>query len=113
MFVYPKIHLPRVSDYRGNLKYQFSISLVPSFNLSVTTKHFKKMDQIVANPGYSHIAEKIFFELDQESLTSCQNVNHSWKLFLEDPIFWLNKMKKSSSILYTQWKELIQKTLIR
>ena len=71
------------------------------------------MDQIVANPGYCHIAEKIFFELDEESLTSCLKVNSSWRLFINDPIFWLNRMKKFSSvseILHLQWKEFHQNT---
>ena len=100
----------REAIYKISISIQFSSDFQSLFKEKFQQK---KMDQIVANPGFSHIAEKIFFELDQESLISCQNVNNSWKLFLEDPIFWLNKMKKSSSvsvILYIQWKELHQNT---
>ena len=51
--------------------------------------------------------------INEESLTSCLKVNSSWRLFINDPIFWLNRMKKSSSvseILHLQWKEFHQNT---
>ena len=44
-------------------------------------------------PGLQHISEDVFKLLDKKSLLECRMVNSSWKEVLDQPIFWLKKMK--------------------
>ena len=49
------------------------------------------MDQIIENPGYLHIGQLIFQYLNHKTLLSCRFACQSWKIFLNDPKFWLRK----------------------
>ena len=51
------------SDVDGNIKVKIE---VPSLN------------PMVFYPGFPHIAEKIFDQLDKRSLRSCREVSKSW-----------------------------------
>ena len=50
-------------------------------------------DQITKIPGLQHVSEDIFQLLDKTSLMDCRLVNASWKNVLDQPIFWLDKLK--------------------
>ena len=50
-------------------------------------------DQITKIPGLQHVSEDIFQLLDKKSLMDCRLVNASWKNVLDQPIFWLDKLK--------------------
>ena len=56
------------------------------------------MEKITDNPGFLHIAETIFLQIDSQKLESCQEVNESWKKILEDPSFWLKKCFQSGLV---------------
>ena len=51
------------------------------------------MEKITKSPGLQHISEDVFKLLDKKSLLNCRMVTSSWKEFLDQPIFWLKKMK--------------------
>ena len=56
------------------------------------------MDQFFNNPGLSHIGRNILEQLDLADLESnCTKVCKSWKIMLENPIFWLNTCIKNKS----------------
>ena len=50
-------------------------------------------DEISNIPGLQHISEDILKLLDKKSLMDCRLVNSSWKNILNQPMFWMNKMK--------------------
>ena len=51
------------------------------------------MEIFINNPGLQHLAEKIFLNLNLETLDTCALVNQSFKIFLENhPMFWLKKL---------------------
>ena len=88
------------------------------------------MEQFFTNPGLVHIGEKIFQNLDYQSLEICQNVCQTWKIIIENPEFWINSFvvpkilvhqgnvalenknsdHETSSAAATEWKYLIKKT---
>ena len=47
------------------------------------------MDQIISNPGFQHIAEKIFITLNYEDILACRLINKSSNLILENPMLWI------------------------
>ena len=49
-------------------------------------------DKITKNPGLQHIMEDIFKLLDKKSLMNCRLVDHSWKIILDQPNFWLKNL---------------------
>ena len=61
------------------------------------------------NPGFQHLAEKIFANLNLESLMICQGINQSSKQILDHPMFqrdiwqgdfkWINRKSDSSYAL--------------
>ena len=62
----------------------------------VTNKKPKQtqiFDQIVNTPGFQHIIELIFFNLDFENLVACQLVNKASNGILKNPMFWLKKWR--------------------
>ena len=87
------------------------------------------MEEFITNPGLVHIGEKIFQNLDYQSLVICQNVCQTWKIILENPDFWIksfitpkilvkestamenkNITHETSSAVAAEWKYLIKKT---
>ena len=51
----------------------------------------KPIGTLFHNPGYSHIAQKIFWYLDHNNQLSCRLVCHSWKAHIDRPHFWIKK----------------------
>ena len=87
------------------------------------------MEEFFTNPGLVHIGEKIFQNLDYQSLVICQNVCQTWKIIIENPDFWIklfitskildkesaamenNKVNhETTSAVAAEWKYLIKKT---
>ena len=70
------------------------------------------MDIFTKNPGFQHIAEEIFLNLDIEKLEKCETVNESWSSIIEDPSFWLRKCLKNGFLHKnkTAWERAIQVT---
>ena len=60
-------------------------------------------DRITKNFGLQHVSEDIFKLLDKKSLMDTRLVNSSWKNVLDQPMFWLNKLKSERMSVYT-WK---------
>ena len=76
------------------------------------TQQRKIMDTILNNPGLQHIAEDIFLNLDEKSLTNnCTSLNQNAKKIINRPMFWLKKLSqmKSFSNYIEPWKALICK----
>ena len=63
------------------------------------------MEKIINNPGLQHLAENIFLNLNYEDLKSCELINQSTKLILENPMFWMKKFiqRKLPSENQKQW----------
>ena len=81
---------------------------ISSSNETVDSTAMPKMkqlsfDRITKIPGLQHVSEDIFKLLDKKSLTDCRLVNSSWKNVLDQPMFWLNKLKPGRMSVYT-WK---------
>ena len=49
------------------------------------------MEQFIENPGYQHIGQLIFQYLDHKTFLLCRFVCQAWKIFLDDPKFWIRK----------------------
>ena len=49
------------------------------------------MEIILNNPGFQHIAENVFLNLNHEKLETCRLVNEFCKDILDNPMFWLKK----------------------
>ena len=62
--------------------------------------------------NHPEIGEKIFNYLDSRTLLNCQFVCQDWKQFLQNPYFWLKKLKEvgQPSEINTAWKNLIEKS---
>ena len=70
------------------------------------------LESIITNPGFHYLGQSILRHLNIESLLSLRLVNHSSKVFVENPRFWLKKLKYKNSDLmevHEAWSSLIQK----
>ena len=58
------------------------------------------------------IGEKIFNFLEEDDWLNCRLVCKTWKLVLEEPIFWLDKLKSIGhpEAAHEQWLDLIHKS---
>ena len=66
------------------------------------------MDKIVSNPGFQHLAEKVFRNLDIEDLKLCAEINQSCKQILENPRFWLKTFRGLSKENLKEWIKVIK-----
>ena len=69
------------------------------------------MEVITKTPGFQHLSEDILKLLDKKSLMDCRIVNSSWKTILDQPTFWLKKMKMSDMprLFQKSWKMIASK----
>ena len=70
--------------------------------ISITS--VSKMEKIVGNPGFQHLAENIFWNLDAEDLKICAQINKSCTQILQNPIFCLSKFKRISTENRKHWR---------
>ena len=66
------------------------------------------MEKIINNPGLQHLAEKVFWDLDDENLKNCAQINQSCKQILQNPIFYLKKFEHLSNTNRKNWIDFIQ-----
>ena len=66
------------------------------------------MEKIISNPGLKHLAEKVFWNLDDEDLRICVQINQSCQQILQHPIFCLRKFKGVSKKNRENWIKVIQ-----
>ena len=52
------------------------------------------MNNLMENPGFLHITEKILLFLDHKSLQTGRLVCHSWKSHFDQPQLWIKKCKQ-------------------
>ena len=71
------------------------------------------MENIIQNPGLQHITEMIFLNLDFENLQTCQLLNKSCQDVLDNPMFWLKKLRMQKGLSeenHNDWTKAIQLT---
>ena len=70
------------------------------------------MNKTIPFTNHPEIGENIFNYLDLQDLLNCQLVCHDWKNVLENPYFWLKKLRKVGhpSQIDAAWKKLIFKS---
>ena len=70
------------------------------------------MEVILNNPGFQHIAENVFLNLNYEKLETCRLVNEFCKDILDNPMFWLKKFiqRGLSKENQSDWMAAIQIT---
>ena len=77
------------------------------------TKLTDNLTTVFDNPGFSHVAQKIFSNLDHNEQLKCRLVCKSWKthLDLDQPFFWIKKLNKKgqSKKLRNSWNTLLQR----
>ena len=66
------------------------------------------MEKILNNPGFVHLAENIFGNLDQDRLEVCGQINESSKQILANPMFWIRKFTTLSKENKKDWTKVIQ-----
>ena len=69
------------------------------------------MENIIQNPGLQHITEMILLDLDFEDLQTCQPLSKSCQEIIENPMFWLKKMRAQRGLSeknYHDWAKAIQ-----
>ena len=71
------------------------------------------MDLITKSPGLSHVAERIFLNLNQEDLfIKCQEVNPHWKIIIRNHWFWFKKCEQKGIFKEKEENESVKKFLI-
>ena len=70
------------------------------------------MNFITSNPGFQHISDEIFLNLDPSLILICQEVSQGWNQILNDSRFWLKMCVKKglSKPNQMEWAQLIQAT---
>ena len=66
------------------------------------------LEVILNTPGLVYLAEKIFNNLDHDSVKVCQGINQSSKQILDDPMFWLRKFGNLSKENQNDWIKVFQ-----
>ena len=78
--------------------------------VSITSTNCFAMEQSIFQ-AHPEIIEKLFSALDPLTLLNCRLVCKTWNQFLENPTFWLKKLKEvgQPEEIETAWKNLIAK----
>ena len=79
------------------LKCSLKVTQVYEYNL------YLKMENFINNPGFQHLAENIFCNLELEDLKLCGLINQSCKQILDNPMFWLKKFRSLSEENEKNW----------
>ena len=66
------------------------------------------MEKILNIPGFVHLAEIIFGNLDHDHLEVCGQINISSKQILANPLFWIKKFTALSKEKQNDWTRVIQ-----
>ena len=66
------------------------------------------MEKIINNPGFQHLTENVFLNLDVDVLKICGQINKSCEQILKKPMFWLRKFGCLSKESQKDWVNIIQ-----
>ena len=68
------------------------------------------MENILNSPGFIHLAQNIFWNLENQKLEVCEGINQSLNIILNNPSFWLGKLiqRGLSEQNKTDWIKAIQ-----
>ena len=66
------------------------------------------MEKIINNPGFQHLTENVFLNLDVDVLKICGQINKSCEQILKKPMFWLRKFGCLSKESQKDWLNIIQ-----
>ena len=66
------------------------------------------MEKIINNPGFQHLTENVFLNLDVDVLKICGQINKSCEQILKKPMFWLRKFRCLSKESQKDWVNIIQ-----
>ena len=71
------------------------------------------MERLTNNPGFQHLAENIFLNLNNKTLEKCQLINQSAGQILDNPLLWIEKCFRNGLSVENQrdWIEVIQSEL--
>ena len=81
-------------------------------NSSKKQKHQSSfMNNLMKNPGFTNITEKILLHLVHKDLQSCRLVCHSWKMQVDQPHFWIKKCNQRGQPgdLFNAWFDLVRR----
>ena len=70
------------------------------------------MELLTNNPGFQHVAEEIFQNLNSKNLKKCTCVNDRWENIINNPSFYLKKCLQFGILekYANEWKKAIQFT---
>ena len=76
-----------------------------------SSKTITNINDIMDNPGFSHIIEKILLPLDHNTCFSGRLVCKSWKKHFDNPYIWIKKLnqKGQPTDLQNAWIDLLQR----
>ena len=69
------------------------------------------INDVIDNPGFSNISQKIFWLLDHKTQLSSRSVCKSWKKHIDSPYFWIKKLNSKGQTIDLQnaWIDLLQR----
>ena len=76
-----------------------------------SSKTITNINDIMDNPGFSHVTEKILQSLDHKTCLSSRFVCKSWKKHFDNPYIWIKKLnqKGQPTDLQNAWIDLLQR----
>ena len=89
-----KILLTRSKKRKNEENIYYSESLSKKQQQLSSSESIVNMNNLMENPGFSHITEKILLFLDHKSLQTGRLVCHSWKSHFDQPQLWIKKCKQ-------------------
>ena len=78
-------------------------------NISHKYETDKPLDVMILR--FPQIAEKVFGELDDKTMTNCKEVSRPWNVFLdEEKVQWFRILQKYVVCFYNDWQIVLKKT---
>ena len=103
-FVELRDHIQNLIEENDNLTAQ-----IQSKNGDIQSKtNVSPLEKILNNPGLVNLAENIFGNLADEDVEVCRHINQSSKQILDNPLFWLRKIRGLSKESKKDWIKIIQ-----
>ena len=108
-YVFLKKHQRTFDHY--NTKFEHLVQK-PNPSIGEITYENQVIQNVATFRGLTHIAEKVFANLNKKDTLNCIQVCKSWNSILSNSMLWLNKLKKlgEPSLVTEQWLSLIEKS---
>ena len=74
----------------------------------ISNSKVSPMEMILNNPGFVHLSENIFGNLNCEKLEVCEQINESSRQILDNALFWIRKFEGLSKKNQEDWIKVIQ-----